>query len=340
METIFIVDDSDANLIEAKKALKGHYRIFPLPSAEKMFTLLEKITPGLILLDIEMPEMDGFAALEKLKGNAKTAKIPVIFLTASTDEATEVRGFETGVEDFIAKPFSKPVLLRRIACHLHISNLIKKRTERIETLQNSIVFVLADMIENRDQITGGHVERTTAYVEMLFKEMVARGLYAEQMRDWTLNAVTLSARLHDVGKITISDLILNKPSELTKEEFEVIKKHTTEGMRIIDQIVVRSGGEVFLTYAKLFSGYHHERWDGTGYPFKLKGEDIPLQGRIMAIADVYDALVSERPYKKAFTHEEAVNIIMEKKGVQFDPKIAEVFFDIKDKFKEIKQAQG
>ncbi len=333
--TIFIVDDADTNLTKAKQALENKYRVLTMPSAAKMFNLLEKIKPDLILLDIEMPEINGFVALEKLMRNKQTARIPVIFLTAQTDAAIEARGFEMGAVDFITKPFSEPVLQNRIASHLHIADLITERTKRIERLQNSIISVLADMVENRDEVTGGHIERTTSYVRILLTETMARGLYLDEMRSWDLEVVISSSRLHDVGKITVSDLILNKPGALNPEEFEIVKTHAKEGERIIDKIIKQTEEDVFLSHAKMFAGYHHEHWNGLGYPYGLKGEDIPLQGRIMAVADVYDALTSERPYKKAFSHEDSMKIIMENAGKQFDPKIADVFYDIRDKFKTV-----
>jgi len=335
MKTVFIVDDADTNLAKAKQSLEDAYRVLTMPSATKMFALLEKIIPDLILLDIEMPEMNGFVALEKLMQNEKTAKIPVVFLTAQTDAAVESRGFEMGAVDFITKPFSEPVLLNRINSHLHLADIIKKRTQHIERLQTSIVSVLADMVESRDEITGGHVERTTRYVNILLRRAMSNNLYADEMRSWDFDQVVSSAKLHDIGKITISDLILNKPGKLNPEEFEIMKTHAIEGERIIDKIIEQTGEDTFLRHAKLFAGYHHERWDGAGYPHGLKAEDIPLQGRIMAVADVYDALTSERPYKKAFSHERSTEIIMENAGKQFDPKLAEIFFEVKDKFEAI-----
>jgi len=339
MKTIFIVDDADTNLAKAKQCLEDSYRVLTMPSATKMFALLEKIIPDLILLDIEMPEMNGFVALEKLMQNQKTAKIPIVFLTAQTDAAIESRGFEMGAVDFITKPFSEPVLRNRITSHLNLAEIIKKRTQRIERLQTSIVSVLADMVESRDEITGGHVERTTRYVSILLNEAMSKGLYTEIMNSWDLDVVIPSAKLHDIGKITISDLILNKPGKLSPEEFEIMKTHAIEGEKIINKIIEQTEDDDFLIHAKLFAGYHHERWDGLGYPHGLKGEDIPLQGRIMAIADVYDALTSERPYKKAFTHENSTEIIMENVGKQFDPKIAKIFYDVNDKFKAIRSLQ-
>jgi len=339
MKVIFVVDDSAVNLIKAKQALEGNYEVFTMLSAAKMFTLLERIMPDLILLDIEMPEIDGFVALQKLKENELTARIPVIFLTAFSDEAREYHGLELGAVDFIAKPFSAPIMLRRIAYQLEVNELIKKRTERIEQLQNNIVFVLADMVENRDKVTSGHVERTSEYIKILIEGMQQYGLYMEEMNGWNKDMLVFSARLHDIGKISVSDLILNKPAKLTEEEFEIMKTHSQEGERIIQQIIARTGEGMFLRHAKFFAGYHHEHWDGKGYHRGLKGLDIPLQGRIMAIADVYDAITSERPYKKAFTHEEAVEIIKKESGKQFDPKIVEIFLAIQDTFNAVNIAR-
>jgi len=335
-KTIFVVDDSDTNLSVAKEALKEQYRVMTLPSAAKMFTLLQKITPDLILLDIEMPEMDGFEALYRLKGDVSQSNIPVIFLTSMTDESIEVRGFELGVVDFITKPFSKPVLLNRIRTHLHIDEIIRERTAKIQRLQNGIVFVLADIVENRDENTGGHIERTTTYIKILMDAMLERGYYVDELCDIDFDLFASSSRLHDAGKITVSDAILNKPDKLTDEEFKIMKKHAAEGERIINKMVSRTEDGEFLHHARLFAGYHHERWDGKGYPHGLAGTDIPLQGRIMAFADVYDALISERPYKKAFTHDEAVKIIMENTGKQFDPGIADVFYEVREQFKAVK----
>jgi putative two-component system response regulator len=341
-KTIFVVDDNDTNLSMARDALNDQYRVMTMPSAAKMFELLGKVSPDLILLDIEMPEIDGFEALVRLKNNCAQAGIPVIFLTSMTDATVEARGFQLGVIDFITKPFSAPVLVNRLKTHLDIDALIHERTSQLhektvqlQLLQNGIVFVLADMVENRDHGTGGHVERTTKYIKILLEAMISCGVYKTDPDETDLDLFISSARLHDVGKISISDTILNKPGKLTDDEFEIMKKHSAEGERIIDQIITRTGNVEFLHNAKLFAGYHHERWDGKGYPHGLKGEEIPFQGRIMAIADVYDALVSERPYKKPFTSDEAVNIIMENSSKQFDPAIANVFYEAREQFKAV-----
>jgi len=217
-KTIFVVDDNDTNLASAKEALKEQYRVMTLPSAAKMFAMLEKITPDLILLDIEMPETDGFEALRLLKENSVWAGIPVIFLTSMTDASAEVRGFQLGVVDFITKPFSAPVLTNRIKTHLDIDELIRERTAQLQqktvqlqNLQNAIIFSFADLVENRDHDTGGHVERTATYIRILVDAMAARGVYTDEIEKLDMESFVSSARLHDVGKIAISDAILNKP---------------------------------------------------------------------------------------------------------------------------------
>ena len=333
-KTVFIVDDSIVNLTVAEEALENHYRVVALPSAAKMFAGLEKFMPDLILLDIDMPEMNGFEAMKRLRAGDLYAQIPVIFLTALADSDNEAYGIELGAVDFISKPFSRPVLLNRIKNHLHIDDIIRnraaqliERTEQLVNLQNGIVFTLADIVENRDKNTGDHIDRTSVYMKILIDAMLAKKVYADEMRDWNLESVVSSARLHDIGKIAIPDSILNKPGPLTPEEFQTMKTHPAEGERIISKAIQRTGDAEFLRNAKLIAAYHHERWDGTGYPYGLKGTDIPLPGRIMAVIDVYDALVSDRPYKKAFSHDEAVRIIMESAGRHFDPYIAEVFHE-------------
>ena len=343
-QTIFIVDDKDINLKMAKDVLNDLYRVMTMPSAEKMFKLLEKIKPDLILLDIEMPEMDGFEALKILKENEKHADIPVIFLTATTDTKAEVLGFQMGVIDFITKPFSEPVLINRIKTHLDIDSLIRERTEQLyqKTIQlkkihNGTVFVVADIIEKRDEVTGSHIERTITYLNMLLEALMERGIYKDEVQEIDSDAVFSSASLHDVGKIAISDTILNKPGKLTEEEFEIMKRHCTIGENVIDQIIERTEDVVSLRYAKQSVACHHERWDGNGYPKRLREAEIPIIARLVSVVDVYDALASERPYKKAFTHEEAMKIITDNSGSQFDPIIVKVFEEIGVKIKAVKR---
>jgi putative two-component system response regulator len=340
-KTIFVVDDNDSILFTAREALHKHYSVFTLPSAPEMFELLENVVPDLILLDIMMPGIDGLEAMELLKADSRYCDIPVIFLTSRIDADSETRGFKLGAVDYISKPFVETVLFNRVKTHLDIDGLIRERTEMLvqktetlEKLQNSLVSILANMVENRDKMTGRHIERTTRCIRILLDAMRERGVYAEEVGDWAPDVISSSCRLHDIGKIVVSDLILNKEGSLTPEEYELMKTHTIEGERIIDSIMTESGDEDFLKNAKLFAGYHHERWDGSGYPYGLSGTDIPLQGRMMAVVDVYDAVISERPYKPSNTHENAVEIIRKGSGLHFDPKIVDVFLDVCGLFPE------
>lgn len=335
LDTLFVVDDSDTILSVVEQALDKHYRVMTMSSAAKMFSLLEKVKPNLILLDIEMPEINGLDALKQLKANRKFADIPVVFLTGRTDATTEAHGFELGAQDFIQKPFSAPVLINRIRSHLNIDKIVRDRTQRLWEVQDNIVSVLVELVENRDKLTGGHVERTGEFVRILMNAMLEHNVYADELRNMDIALIASSARLHDVGKISISDLILNKPGKLTPDEFEIMKTHCVVGVRIIDQIISKVGDEEFLKNAKIIAQYHHERWDGHGYPNGVAGLDIPLHGRIMAVCDVYDALTSERPYKKALSLQQAVDIITTEAGKQFDPKITDVFFAVQDQFNMI-----
>jgi len=335
MKIVFIVDDNATNLVTAKKALDGVYKTFTPPSAERMFKLLEKITPDLILLDIDMPEMDGFEALSILKADEKLKHIPVIFLTANQDEKTETRGFEMGAVDFVNKPFSTPVLIKRIETHIETDLLIKRSLQSVQALHNATIKVIANMVENRDNITGGHINRTQKYLSILVDELIRSGVYSEETSNWNLDLLIPSAQLHDVGKVVVSDTILNKPGKLTDEEFEIIKRHSVEGERIINEIIALTEENRFLNYSKKFAGGHHEKWNGAGYPRGLSGTDIPLEARVMAIADVYDALVSERPYKKPFSHEKAVEIIQNDSGTHFDPEVVGVFLKVAEEFRAV-----
>ena len=214
----------------------------------------------------------------------------------------------------------------------NLQNLVNEKTEKVIKLQNAILTTMSDLVEFRDDITGEHIERTKDGVKILLDEIKRQGLFPEIINNWNINLIIQSVQLHDIGKIGISDQILKKPGSLTKEEFDEMKKHSIIGYNIIERIEKDSGENELLNYAKIFALNHHEKWDGTGYPNGLKGNKIPLEGRIMAIIDVYDALVSERPYKTAFSHEEAIKIITEGKHTQFDPILTDIFLSIKDKF--------
>lgn len=336
---IMLVDDDLTNLMAGKSALQDIYDVITVDNGNRALELLERIIPDLILLDIDMPALNGYEVIRRIKANKFTALVPVFFLTALSNDENEYEGLSLGAADYITKPFNKLILQKRIETHLslmeHTNNLEKlvdEKTEKIIQLQDAILSTVAELVEFRDDNTGGHIDRTQRYLKLLVEKMTERGLYKEASAIWDLKLLIQSAQLHDVGKITIPDSILNKPTTLTDEEFAIMKTHTQRGKKAILQIIEKVDESEFLHQALLMASTHHERWDGTGYPQGLKGEEIPLQGRLMAIADVYDALVSERPYKKAFTHEEAVKVILDGKGTQFDPSLIALFEEIKDEF--------
>jgi putative two-component system response regulator len=345
-QTIFLIDDNMANLTAGKTMLKDHYHVFSMPSGSKLFEMLEKVTPDMILLDIEMPGMNGYEAMKKLKAEKKTQDIPVIFLTARTDPGSELEGLSLGAIDYISKPFSPPLLLKRLENHLliqqqkralkdyndNLQQMVQTRTRQVVELQNSILNTVTEMVEVRDDVTGGHIERTQRYLKLLVDKLLAEKIYWDEVSSWNLEFLIPSAQLHDVGKIAISDAILNKPGKLTSEEFEAMKKHASIGERAIDGIMKTTSENDFLYHAKFFAGTHHEKWDGTGYPRGLQHANIPLQGRLMAVADVYDALIAVRPYKKPFSVREAEEIILDGKEKHFDPVLVELFQDLAPQF--------
>jgi putative two-component system response regulator len=333
-----------------KDMLKDRFTVYPVPSGEKLFVLLEKVTPDIILLDVEMPEMNGYEVLKKLKERQNLADIPVIFLTAKNDTRSELEGLTLGAVDYVAKPFSPPLLLKRIENHLELASqkrelkefnenllvLVERKSAELVALQNSMLVSISDLVEFRDGTTGGHIARTQNYIHYMLKAMVENKIYSDIVDSWDLQLIALSSPLHDVGKIAISDTILNKPGKLTAEEFEIMKKHTTFGVSAIEEMQKTTRNQA-LEQAKIFAGTHHEKWDGTGYPAGLKGEGIPLQGRLMAVADVYDALISARPYKPPMPYEKAKQIIADGKGTHFDPILVDLFFSLSDDFEAIAQ---
>ena len=351
-EKIVLVDDDITILNIGKNALIEKYDVFTVPSGEKLFRILERVTPRLIILDVEMPGQNGYEVIKLLKADAATSAIPVIFLTAKSDAESELNGLSLGAVDYISKPFSPPLLLKRVELHLllvsqrlelqnyndNLEHLVEEKTKTVYELQNAVLKTVAEMVESRDDVTGGHIERTTGYLRIMLDAMQGCGVYAEEISAWNADLLLLSAQLHDVGKITIKDSILSKPAKLTDDEYCEMKKHTESGVKIIQKIKKSTHENAFLNYAEIMTASHHERWDGRGYPQGLTGEGIPLQGRMMAIADVYDALTNERPYKKAFTHEQAVEIITKDSGTHFDPKLVEIFLLSNLAFKELHQS--
>jgi len=355
---IFIVDDNLTTLTMGKNMLKTFYQVIPLPSAETMFETLEDVTPDLILLDIEMPDMDGYDAIQKLKSEERWAGIPVFFITAKDDPDSEVEGFDLGAADYVSKPFSAPTLLKRIEKELsfdkqknellktqaelkhHLDNLeliIQNKTDTMIHLQQAVFNTVFDLVEIRDMYNGGHIERTQRYLKIMIDEMLKENVYSDILSSWDISKVLTAAKLYDIGKIVVPDTILSKDGKLSDNEFENIKLHVQAGTDAIERVIKDSCDEDFFDHAIRVAGTHHENWDGSGYPIGLRGNNIPLEGRLQAIAGAYDALVSERHHKPALTHEKACEIIKEGSGKQFDPVLVEVFLSIQDKFKQISE---
>jgi len=352
-ELIILVDDNLANLRTGINILSRNYTVSTAPSAAKMFNLLENNKPVIILLDVDMPEMNGYEIIKILKSKSETKNIPVIFLTARADFGDEIEGLSLGAIDYITKPFQPPLLLKRIEVHLlvekqkqkleklaadlkyfnnNLQKMVLEKTENILELQDAMLKTMAEMVEYRDDITGGHIERTQHGVKLLLEEIKKNNYYPDEANNINIDLAVQSCQLHDVGKISIEDKLLKKPGKLTVEEFEEMKKHALIGEQIMEKIETLTKKNDFLKYAKIFAGSHHEKWNGTGYPRGLKENEIPLLGRVMAIADVYDSLISVRPYKEPFTHDKSVKIINEGSGTQFDPLLVKLFNSVEEQF--------
>jgi putative two-component system response regulator len=336
-----------------KNILKDSYQVITVPSGKKLFAALEVTSPDLILLDIDMPEMNGFQVIKRLKAGPRTAEISVIFLSANNSLENIHQAFSLGAADFIQKPCHPPLLQRCVAaqilaesqakqireCENQIQTLIQDKRSALGDLQSRLLKTVIDMVERRDEVSGGHAERTRKYMEVLLDVLVKNNVYEDVIKSWQKDLFLQSAILYDLGKISVKDTILLKPEKLAENEYDEMKKHTLMGVKIIEDIKAgmndNSAETSILDYAKVFAGFHHEKWDGTGYPYGLKGYNIPLPGRLMAIADVYGALTVKRPYKKPYTHEEAIEIITQGKGTHFDPMLVDLFITVADQFRAI-----
>ncbi|MDL2210050.1 response regulator [Desulfovibrio sp. OttesenSCG-928-O18] len=336
-ERIMVVDDNLTNLQYISSQLAGLYQVLPAKSGVQALHIAAQQVPDLILLDVDMPQLDGFETFEKLTHHDRLAHIPVIFLTARHDPATEMRALELGARDFIAKPIEKSILLHRIDLHLRYSYYRQHLQHTVKEMEDSVAVSFAELIECRDENTGGHVRRTREYVSILGKALRERGYFEGELQDQELEMMVRAAPLHDVGKIGISDRSLLKPGRLTASEFEDMKRHTVIGASILEAMYRRIPTQRYLRYAKIIAESHHERYDGKGYPYGKCREDIPLPARIMAVADVYDALVANRIYRNAVSHEEACRVIIDGKGTSFDPHIVDVFEVHHQQFRRCKE---
>ncbi len=346
---IMIIDDNVTNLTIARKALCDEYRVVLIKDPKMALVEIPNTSPDLILLDVEMPELSGFEIIEMIKNDLPEPyrSIPVIFLTAKNDGSSEFQGLNLGAVDYVIKPFSAALLKKRVELHLklysystNLQNMVKEQVAHIEELQYAVVYSMSEMVERRDHTTGGHIMRTSKYLKVLMQKLVEDSPYSKQLSLIDINLYAHAAQMHDVGKISISDQILLKEGKLTDEEYDIMKKHAYFGYDIIKSSVKDVKNFEFLEIAANFALSHHEKWDGTGYPNKLKELDIPLCGRMLAIADAYDAIISKRPYKTAKSHDDAVDIIVSERGRQFDPAMVDAFIAVSDKFEEISKIDG
>ena len=351
LATVLVVDDTPDNLTMISALLKNIYKVKVANSGENALKYLDSaIKPDLILLDIMMPGLSGYDVIEKLKENPKTHDIPVIFLTAMSSMDDEKKGLGLGAADYITKPISPPVMMARIKTQLenkaaadflkdknaYLETQIAKRTQEISAIQNVTILAMASLAETRDSDTGNHIRRTQFYVKLLAEKLKKHPRFSHFLNDKMLETLFKSAPLHDIGKIGIPDKILLKPGKFTPEEFEIMKRHTTLGKEAIEHAEKQLGMEVnFLKIAKEIAYSHQEKYDGSGYPQGLIGDDIPISARLMAVADVYDALISQRVYKDGMSHDKAASIIFEGSGSHFDPDIVNAFIELQEEFKSI-----
>jgi len=351
---ILIVDDQPANAEILVEVLKTYYKCSVALNGEKAIQIANSDTPpDLILLDINMPGISGYEVCRRLKKGDRTENIPVIFVTTLNDEDDETYGFEMGAIDYISKPIRPPVVLARIRTHLALKKAldslarqndileekVTERTREVQLTRDVTIQSLASLAETRDNETGGHIRRTQNYMFTLAHNMADHPRFSHYLDEYTIKLIYKSAPLHDIGKVGVSDAILLKPGKLTEGEMEEMKQHTVFGKKTIERAEIlykqAGGNSPFLTVAKEIAYSHHEKWDGNGYPNGAKGDEIPIPGRLMALADVYDALISRRVYKPPFAHSKAVDLILKGKGNHFDPDVVDAFDSLQEEFRRI-----
>jgi putative two-component system response regulator len=355
---ILVIDDELTNRLILEETLAPHYAVQALPDG---LAAQQYLSGGgavdLVLSDVMMPHMDGFAFCRWLKADERTRDIPLLFLTSLDSDADEEKGFLLGAEDFIHKPISPAIVLARVRTHLELARtrvqlharnadlelLVIQRThellaqkQQVISAQGAVITAFCSLAEARDNETGNHIQRTQRYVEALGRRLMSHPRFAPELDEETLQLLFKSAPLHDIGKVAIPDAILLKPGSLSSEEWTIMRRHTEFGHAAILEAGRNLGDTAgFLRYASEIAWCHHEKWDGGGYPRGLAGEAIPLSARLMAVADVYDALISKRVYKPAYPHEQAAKIINEGSGRHFDPDVAAAFGEIEEEFRDI-----
>lgn len=346
---ILIVDDESFYLDLLTELLFPQYSVSVAENGAQAIELASSGEPPmLILLDVVMPQMDGYEVCKRLKADPTTHDIPIIFLTGKNELEDEMRGLELGAVDYIAKPISPPILLSRVRNHLALAQqrvalegLVVERTKQIEKAKDAVTFSMGALAEARDNETGFHLQRTRLYVKIIAEKLSQTAEYSNKLTPKMVDLIMRAAPLHDIGKIGVPDKVLMKNGRLTEEEKAIMSKHTLHGKQALEKAEKNIGPTPYLEIAKQIAYCHHEKWDGSGYPEGLGGEDIPLSARIMAIADVYDALISKRYYKEAMSHKEAISLMEKSRGTHFDPIIFDIFLcaegelrDIAERFKD------
>lgn len=346
---VLVVDDTPTNIDVLVETLGDTYEVMVAIDGPSALEILQDTLPDLILLDVMMPGMSGFDVLERLRADVRTSSIPVILVTALSDIESKIKGFSFGAVDYLIKPFEIEEVKLRVKNHLTLAltqkelkelnatleEKVRERTLHIKLTQETTIEALSSLAEYRDPETGAHIIRTKHYIKAMVEAFRSRKKYLDILTDNYVEHLILSAPLHDIGKVAIPDTILNKPDRLTPEEFEEMKRHTVAGYQLFKKAEKRLGHKSFLNIAAELAYTHHEKWNGTGYPRGLKAEEIPFSGRLMALADVYDALLNKRVYKPPFSHDKAIAIIKEERGQHFDPFLTDIFLELQDGMRRI-----
>jgi putative two-component system response regulator len=332
MKSILIVDDNLVSLKQISAHLAENYEVSLAKSGLSALQICAQERPDLILLDVEMPEMDGFATIARLKADSHTGQIPVLFLTGNHDAATEVKCLESGAMDFITKPVNPDILRHRIELHLQFSSYQLHLEHMVKELEDNIGISFAELVECKDYNIANHLLRTGAFAELLATNLVEAGLFSDELSAVDIGIIKRAAPFHDIGKIGISDVILLKRGALTEPEYKEVCKHTTIGAQVLKVIYERTPNQHYLKRAMTIAEGHHERYDGKGYPHGLVGDAIPLCCRIIAVANVYDSCITDRVYRRRMSHEDACQVIRDGRNTAFDPRIVDVFEKVKDKF--------
>jgi putative two-component system response regulator len=358
--TVLVVDDEPLNVALLSELLSPECRVLGARTGAVALDLVAQERPALMLLDVMMPGMDGYAVLAELRRRPRGAELPVIFVSALGAEADEERGLLLGAADYVTKPIKPAVVLARVRAQLELQAArerlqgqnewlereVRRRTQEAALAQDLTLSALAELAETRDNETGNHILRTQAYVETLARRLAQLPGWASELADAGLERIVKAAPMHDIGKIGIPDRILLKPGRLTPEEFEVMKTHATIGGDTLAHALQRAMAlhpqedeapepVRFLQVACTIAYYHHERWDGGGYPRGLAGQAIPRPARLMALADVYDALTTPRVYKAAWSYEDTAAHIVQQSGAQFDPDVVDAFTALREEFEVI-----